>query len=113
MANTYVGALTVTAAGVSQTVEVSFSVGAVSSGTNGTSTCCASSDFNFEDLGLVLKVTPFVHDTEEVSLDIDVEVKLLTGQSVDGARGLESQPKIDRTLEDRPVGGGGRPARHQ
>jgi Flp pilus assembly secretin CpaC len=99
VANTYVGALTVTAAGVSQTVEVSFSVGAVSSGTNGTSTYTPTPSFNFEDLGLVLKVTPFVHDTEEVSLDIDVEVKLLTGQSVNSVpvvsnRSLKSTARL-------------------
>ena len=84
VANTYNGTLTVTAAGVSQAVQVSFSVGAVASGTNGTSTYAPTPSFNFEDLGLVLKVTPFVHDTQEVSLDIEAEVKLLTGQSVNG-----------------------------
>jgi hypothetical protein len=40
--------------------------------------------FNFEDLGLVLKVTPHVHGTDEVSLDIDAEFKLLGAGAVDG-----------------------------
>ncbi|HEV2689509.1 MAG TPA: type II and III secretion system protein, partial [Bryobacteraceae bacterium] len=40
--------------------------------------------FNFEDLGLVLKVTPHVHGTDEVSLDVDAEFKLLGAGAVDG-----------------------------
>jgi Flp pilus assembly secretin CpaC len=99
VANTYIGALTVTAAGVSQTVQVSFSVGAVSSGTNGTSIYTPPPAFNFEDLGLILKVTPLVHDAQEVSLDLEVEVKLLTGQSVNGVpvvsnRSLKSSARL-------------------
>ncbi len=83
-ANTYIGALTVTAAGVTQTVQISFSVGALSSGTNGTSVYEPVPSFTFEDLGLNLKLTPLVHNIDEVSLDIEAEVKLLTGQSVNG-----------------------------
>ena len=40
--------------------------------------------FNFEDLGLMLKVTPHVHGADEVSLDVDVEFKLLGAGSING-----------------------------
>jgi general secretion pathway protein D len=39
---------------------------------------------NFEDLGLVLKITPRVHGPDEVSLDLEAEFKLLGSQAVDG-----------------------------
>jgi general secretion pathway protein D len=54
---------------------------------------------NYEDLGLVLKVTPYVHGVDEVSLDVDAEFKLLGAGSVDGipivsARKFESKVRV-------------------
>jgi len=39
--------------------------------------------FNFEDLGLLLQFTPHVHVNGEVTLELDAELKALTGQSVE------------------------------
>ena len=83
-AQNYIGYLTVTAAGVTQTVQITFSVGAINSGTNGTGIYAPPPTFNFEDLGLIVKVTPHVHGTDEVTLEVSAEFKLLEATSVDG-----------------------------
>jgi Flp pilus assembly secretin CpaC len=55
--------------------------------------------FSFEDLGLLIKATPHVHGTGEIGLELEAEMKLLTGNSVDGVpaiaqRKLQSQVQL-------------------
>ena len=40
--------------------------------------------FNFEDLGLNMKATPIIHSNTDVSLKIEVNIRTLGGQSVNG-----------------------------
>ncbi len=39
---------------------------------------------NFEDLGVVVKVTPYVHGNGEVTLEVESEFKVLAGDSING-----------------------------
>ena len=65
--------------------------------------------FTFEDLGLTLKVTPFVHGTGEVTLNVDTGFEVLTGQAINnipviGRRNLVSQVRL-RDNEWAVIGG--------
>jgi len=52
--------------------------------------------FNFEDLGLVLKITPKVHDSKEVTLEVEAEFKLLGTQSFNGIPVIGSRKFANR-----------------
>lgn len=57
----------------------SYSVGVAVQATN-----VPAPAFTFEDLGVNLKITPHIHGMDEISLDVESDFKLLTGQSVNG-----------------------------
>ncbi|HUI84036.1 MAG TPA: type II and III secretion system protein [Candidatus Binatia bacterium] len=40
--------------------------------------------FSFEDLGLNLKTTPFIHDNQDVTLKVDLQLRSLGAQNVNG-----------------------------
>ncbi len=65
--------------------------------------------FQFEDLGLTMKVTPFVHGLGEVTLTLDTSFEVLTGQAINnipviGRRNLVSQVRL-RNDEWAVIGG--------
>lgn len=47
--------------------------------------------FTFEDLGLTFEMTPHVHSAKEVSLEINIEIKQLTGAAVNDIPVLSNQ----------------------
>jgi Flp pilus assembly secretin CpaC len=83
-AQTYVGSVRVTVGDLTQTIPVNFSVGAINSGSNGTSVYTPIPSFNYEDLGLSMKLTPHIHGVDSVTLDLESAFKLLTGRAVSG-----------------------------
>ena len=57
--------------------------------------------FNYTQLGLSMKVTPRVHGSEEISLDVQSEFKLLSGQSVNGLPIVSNrQVEVNARLKD-------------
>ena len=65
-------------------VTATYSGGSTNAIGSGASGLIAPPTVNFEDLGLVLKITPAVHDQGEVTLDISTEFKVLGTSDANG-----------------------------
>jgi len=52
--------------------------------------------FNFEDLGISVKLTPRVHGIDEVSLDIEAEFKVLGSESFNGVPVISSRKLVSK-----------------
>ncbi len=70
-----------------------------SQATTGNNVLALTPSFSFEDLGLVLKVTPKIHGVDDVTLDVEAEFKVLTGETsndipVIANRKLKSQVRV-------------------
>lgn len=67
--------------------------------TGGTSTLQTAPAYTFEDLGVVVKATPRIHGDGEVSLGVETDFEVLTGQSVNnipviGRRQVTAQVRL-------------------
>jgi hypothetical protein len=65
---------------------------------NGGQTYSPPPAFTFEDLGLMIKATPHVHGTGEIGLELEAEIKMLTGNSVDGVPAI-AQRKVQSQVQ--------------
>jgi Flp pilus assembly secretin CpaC len=67
--------------------------------------------FNYEDIGLAVKAKPTIHNNGDVSLDLDLSIKALAGQSLNGVPVLSNRAyKGQITVQDGQaavVAGGG------
>lgn len=54
--------------------------------------------FTFEDLGLVIKATPHVHASGDIGLELEAEIKLLTGNAVNGVPEI-AQRKVQSQVQ--------------
>lgn len=65
--------------------------GSYFAGTSGTQGFVPPPQFNFEDLGLLMKITPHVHSTDEMTLEVSAEFKLLGATSLNGIPVISSR----------------------
>ena len=73
----------VTANNASNTVTVTLNT-LQSSTTNSSSSQTGYPSAEYEDLGLKIKATPRLHDDNEVTLQLQFDIKSLTGTSING-----------------------------
>lgn len=83
--------------GKAATVHVGDKFPIITSGYYGTASNTGGNEYtppptvNFEDLGVVLKMTPFVHNDGDVTLEVEAEYKVLTGAVQNGIPVISSR----------------------